>query len=218
MQQEIQLTTYQDDYTWPVSMPAKNKKTEMTLPKTAQQKKLPEACKEFAKAFDCSCKKPIHAGGGVSKKNNAVQGNCLHVNVIMPYQVNFNNISAKQMKGKDGLTAYIYGSERKEAIQAAAMKCTDHSNYTMKDINKKINIKLRPKTSPNNKNDCNSQECPQIAGHKEEVCLTMDELKALAKIARLDGFRKTFEQPPSYKGHKPKNFCAGVKPEERKRK
>lgn len=213
MQQETHTTTYQDDYIWPATMPSSNKKTDivMALPKTAPQKnvQLPEVCKEFARAFDCSCKKPTQAGGG-SKKKSSEQGNCLHVNVIMPYQVNFNNVSAKQRKGKDGLVAYIYGSERKEAIQAAAMKCTDHPNYTMKDINKKIDIKLRPKTSSNNKNDCKPQRCPQVAGHKEEIGLTMDELKSLAKIAKMDGFRKTFEQPPNYKGYKPKNFCGGV--------
>lgn len=214
MQQEILTTTYQDEYQWPTSMPNKNKQMEEKMlmaahpaarPKTSPQKNLvPEVCMEFAQTFDCKCK---NQSGG-SKKKNSEQSNCVHVNVFMPYQVNFNNVPADKKKE---LNTYIYNSERKEALQAGAMKCTQHPPYSMKDINKKVDIKLRPKTAPNNKKDCNQNQ--KVNNNKEPLCLTMEELKNLAEIAKSDGFRKTFEQPPNYKGHKPKNFCNCVKPE-----
>ena len=119
MFQEDNATTYQDAYQWPSTMPKSDKTPNlmaMARPKTAPQKKNLQgpidACKVLTKAFENGCKK---SDGG--KKKSTQGSTCLHVNVFMPYQVNFNNIPAEKKKGKGGLNAYIYGSERKEALQ-----------------------------------------------------------------------------------------------------
>lgn len=155
--QDENATTYQISYQWPSSMPKSNIKG-VDRPKSAPQKNLVKKFGEFAQAYPCNSSKT--STGGQSKTKSPKQGNCVHVNVFMPYQVNFNNVPVDKKKD---LNAYIYNSERKEALQSAAMKCTAHPPPTMTDINKKVDI--RPKTSSQN---------PQS-------CLTMEELKSLVK-------------------------------------
>lgn len=212
MQPEECSTTYQCAFQWPLSMPQKKTHGNLThRPQTAPNTvvNLPEVGNEFAKKFDCGCKNSSRIGG--SEKKRSGQPNCLHVNVIMPYQVNFNNIPVGKKHGKDGLNAYIYGSERKEALQAAAMKCTQRPEPTMRDINKKVDIKLkRPKTAAIHQNPrAGMFQYPPMTVNEEPICLTLNELK---NIAQFVGGNKKFEQPQSHKGYKPTNSCNCGKP------
>lgn len=210
-------TTYQCAFQWPASMPQNNHHQFSERPYTAPQNhnenvmKIPEAAKEFAKSFECGCKK--HSKGETGNKKSA-QPNCLHVNVIMPYQVNFSNIPAHKKKGSDGFNAYIYGSERKEALQAAAMKCTQRPEPTMRDINKKVDIKLnRPKTAPIRHDPCAAAHgsTKHSSMNEESICLTLNDLKHIAKFVNSEGHgMKKFqqhEQPHGNKSHKPKTSC-----------
>jgi hypothetical protein len=99
------------------------------------------------------------------------------------------------------------------------MKSTQRPEPTMRDINKKVDIKLnRPKTAPVRRDPCaaahgSTMKHPSMKVNEDSICLTLNDLKHIAEFVGSNNQMKKFEQPhSSNKGYMPKTSCNCGKP------